>query len=429
MGIADGALTVHGGRPSGHDGESRERGEGSAAGSSSGVDGPGEGPGNADGIRIVFVHEFPPQANERMMESLMVAMGRLEPRLRPMWCTGFLGTYRPGGVRFMRLLNMGYVFAVLPFRLWRGRPRWVVTVTTPPMVQVWLAWWCGVTRSRLICWLMDYHPEIEARVLEGSKLTTWAARALRKLDAWTWDRTSLVVALDRAMAREVKRKSSSVQVIVHPTWDTQGQQAPGRVPFFAESELTLFHAGNLGVAHDPAPLEKMLGLLGGMGITVKLVVTGGSLAGNRRFQEMAARFGCALELRSRVPFGELRSLCEHHRVQVGIVLMRSEMAGLVSPSKFSGYLKLGLPILYFGPVGTNADFACRDLGAGLAIPPDSSATEWSSSASRLASVEDRRRWWESVPAAADYFGDHNEDSLARRLLEHIEERSKPGYGR
>lgn len=47
--------------------------------------------------------------------------------------------------------------------------------------------------------------------------------------------------------------------------------------------------------------------------------------------------------------------------------MDDRLAGVLSPSKFSGYLSFGLPILNIGPSGTNADYACSNFKAGVSL--------------------------------------------------------------
>lgn len=371
-------------------------------------------------MRLFFFHEYPPQPNERMMGDLRASLAGCLPPHTSVFKHGLLKSYRPGALRPDRLVNMAYLFIALPIWLASTRPNWVITVTTPPLVQIWLALWAPLFRFKLICWLMDYHPELEARALQGRLGGRILAGWLRLMDRGAMRRMSLVVALDEAMAKVARSRGVSVPVVVHPTWDTQGQKSPGRVAFHDQSKVvSLLYGGNLGAAHELGPLKVLLMEVMQLGRSVRILATGGSDEGNRRFQQLTAETGCQITLRERVPFSELRTLCDEHQVQAGVVLMRSSAAGLVSPSKFSAYLQLGLPTLYLGPQGTNADVVCRRFGAGIGLEPESDPAVMSAVAQALVNPAQRRVWWESVPRAAEHFARHNADSLARLLRDFI----------
>jgi glycosyltransferase involved in cell wall biosynthesis len=56
-----------------------------------------------------------------------------------------------------------------------------------------------------------------------------------------------------------------------------------------------------------------------------------------------------------------------------LVTMRSEMAGLVVPSKFYGVMASGRPCLFVGPDASEVACVIRESGVGKVIPPEDGA--------------------------------------------------------
>lgn len=362
-----------------------------------------------------FFHEYPPQPHEKMLAELRDALGG------GAYYHGFLRRYEPGFFRGPRLLNFVYIYFLAPWWVWRSRRTTLVTVTTPPAIQVWLAVWCYLFGVPLVVWLMDYHPELEARVLEKHGWGRWAATGLRRLDAWALRHTRLVVALDEAIAAVVRRREPGVPILIHSTWTSQADSSPATPGDSAVSidKLVILHAGNLGQSHDLTALQALLAGCLARGRVIELVVTGGSPEGNARFRQMAESLGVAVDIHPRLPYGELVSVISERQVGLGLVLMKDGAAGLVSPSKFYTYLQLGLPLLYIGPEGTNADTACRRYTAGMSLPNSLNGAGIEAFERQYFSAESRGAWSAGVKAAAEYFGRHNASTLAAAIRQFL----------
>jgi hypothetical protein len=269
---------------------------------------------------------------------------------------------------------------------------------------------------------MDYHPELEARRLEKRGLGG-LARLLRAVDARLMPRFALVVTLDPAMTALVSSRVSPARVLEHPTWGTNGTAGFAPVsyrPGAGTGPLRLAYSGNLGAAHDLEPLGRLLQAVARERPT-SLLVIGASPAGEARFRELGAGLGIRVEANPRVPFTELRRLYEEHRIDAGIVLLSDESAGLVSPSKFSGYIDFGLPLVYLGPPGTNSATVCARFRGGFWLPAGAGPDVTGRVASDLLDTGQMDAAASGARAAAAYFTGFNGRSLAEALMARLRE--------
>jgi hypothetical protein len=269
---------------------------------------------------------------------------------------------------------------------------------------------------------MDYHPEIEARGLEKRNHRRTAA-LLRSIDARLLPRFAAVITLDQAMASLVRRRAPHADIVEHPTWAQSPlpQARPDRhKPGRGDGPLRLVYTGNLGVAHDLEPLARLLAAVRARR-PVSVLTVGTSAAGEERFREMAARVGAEIEHHSRVPlFSDLGILYGERGIDAGIVVLSEDLAGLVSPSKFVGYIDFGLPLVYVGPAGTNSARVCESFGGGFWIPPGVSASERDRVASALLDPRQMEEAASGALAAARYFHGFGAETLADSLAPRLE---------
>lgn len=377
--------------------------------------------------RILIIFEFGPEAGEWMMPELDAALRSRDRGIEVKYFTGLLKRYVEGGTNLARVLNLLFMYIALPVVLVLLRPDVVLARTTPPGIQIWAALLCRILRIDVGCWLMDYHPEIEAvkfaRVL-GFK---WVADILRTIDAFALARMQFIIVLDRAMETRVRQRVSSVDIICHPTWAktpitlVTGGENQTCCSHESGSLMTLVYAGNLGRSHPTGVLEKVLIRLTGHR-SVQLVAIGASAKGEVRFRSLADRTGVELVCLSRVPFEGLAGIFCEYNAQIGIVLLSDETAGLVSPSKFSAYINHGLPVLYLGPEGTSADEVCDVFHAGFALRSMASEEDIDSTAKLLESPIALRAAAYNTAQAKSYFASRNGDTLAKRLSPYLLQR-------
>ncbi len=375
-------------------------------------------------LRVLFIFEFARPEDDWMMSSLIKSIKAARPGMNPTYIHGLFGTYRPGGLNPARLANLAWVYLqtalIVPF----GRFDVVLVRSTPPGIQIWTAWCACLRRLPILCWLMDYHPEIEARILERRGFGP-LARLLRRIDEASMTRFSAVVVLDRAMARIARTRAGSVTVLEHPTWGAMEASAASRLdyaPGQGTGPMRLAYSGNLGTAHDLGAFRALLVAL----LTrrpVELYVVGASAEGNGRLGDIGSSLGIPVKAHPRVPFAQLRPLYEEWCIDAGVVLMSDQTAGLLSPSKFSGYIDFGLPILYIGPSETNADDVCTKFNGGFRLSCNPRAEELSAVTAALLDPDRMRSASQGARAASVHFSGLNNDSLAALLSPWLKERT------
>jgi hypothetical protein len=313
---------------------------------------------------ILVVSEFAGEAFDGLVASACREIARKHPA-RVILASGFLRRYRYGGLRPSRILNYGVVYARSVACLLRHRPKLVIVDTSPPLIHLWMAFLGRLFHIKVYAWVMDYHPEIEARALERIPGLRRLARVLRLIDRTLLGGLSGVITLDGVMATTIRSRCAGLDVKVHPPWSKQGSGSYQPVTLNRGTEdFRIAYVGNLGAAHGLDHLEKLL-----MEVHPRylyLLIVGGNRAGLQRWMAMGRRLGAHIEHTGRLPWEDLRCRLEEFRPNYALVLMDEGKAGLLSPSKYTSYLRLGLPVLYLGPRGTNADVVCRVAGAGLA---------------------------------------------------------------
>jgi hypothetical protein len=367
------------------------------------------------GLKGAFIYEFGRRPDDWMMDDLISALQTLRPELEHVYLKGFLKRYRPGGTGVLRLINLLYVYLRVLVHLVIFRPDFVVVRTTPPGIQLLAAWLGGLLRIPVFCWLMDYHPEIEARSAD-KKGWSAVARALRRVDRHCLERLRAIIVLDHAMADLVAQRVPRVPTLVHPTWNTD--EADSWKPILHRAgggvRLVLVYGGNLGASHDTSTLERLLSLVGEQR-PVELHVVGCSESARQRFRQMGDSAGVAIRFRARVPFEQLRDVFENVEADLGVVLLSDDAAGLVSPSKFASYLKFGVPVLYVGPSRTNAHFVCEHFKGGIPLSNGASDVQLTDSVDAMVAKGKLAEMQRDLEAAARYFGSRNGKTLAAEL--------------
>jgi len=373
-------------------------------------------------IRLTFIFEFGP-SGDWMLKSLATGLKLQIPNLEIRFIHGLSLNYTPGGFHVSRLLNLCVVYLRTAWHFLISSPDIALVRTTPPGIQLWALACSRPRRVPVICWLMDYHPEIEARGLAARGFTTTAAM-LRAIDRAVMRRFEAIIVLDGAMAELARARSAGRQVIEHPTWSASQPCFP-RISRSLDGNRTLrrlVYAGHLGEAHDIYVLEQLLLSASRIG-QVELYVIGSSPGGEARFRRVGAAIGVRVHCALRVPFAELRTVFEAIQADIGVVLLSDESVGLVSPSKFSGYIAHGLPVLYIGPAKTNCDRVCAELGGGLAIRNSASKEEIEQAASWIWDGQALARAAEGSLRAKKHFDSFSGDSLADFIIPVIKGRS------
>lgn len=373
--------------------------------------------------KILLFHEFGPVSREWHQGPVADELCRLDRQV--IWKHGWLSDYRAGGTGLVRIVNLIYCYLMFPWFLWWHRPDAVLVRSAPPGIQVWLSI-CGTLQGqKVVWWLMDYHPEIEARMLEKrGAIKKGLSRLLRAIDRWALKRTYAVIAIDRAIAKCVSDKSSKPRVVVYPTWSPEGSlkaASTRRDPVANTQTVTILHLGNFSFAHDLKSLRTLIGKAPVQWV-FKLIVVNPSQRGRELFSELAATLDrVQVEFYSKKPLEEVARWIAEKRINWGLVTLDSKFAGTVSPSKFHTYLELNLPLLYIGPNDTNAAYCCQEYGAGVLVQPENPAVSLPAILALNTDREARRSMLEGVARAKSKTHDYGPKGFSNLILEILAE--------
>lgn len=250
----------------------------------------------------------------------------------------------------------------------------VVAMTTPPFVALAACLHAFVhRRAALVLWNMDSYPEVAemtGHVRRGSPLS----RLLRAANRLLFRRLDLVVALDGAMAGCLAGSYApggrpGPEVVVVPNWERAAAFPPpagrGPPPDGLAGRFVVIYLGNAGSAHEFGAVLDAAELLRDRPVTF-LFVGGGSRWAE--LDRLRRESGLAnVVLRGYVPKDETNALMAG--CDAGLITLRDDALGLVSPSKLHAYLALALPVIYVGPAGSNVDEAVRVSGVGFSLRP------------------------------------------------------------
>jgi putative colanic acid biosynthesis glycosyltransferase WcaI len=293
------------------------------------------------------------------------AKGHANPRIVRVWTPG-LGK----GTLFRRLADyLAFYVGALVRAVALKRQDVVVSLTTPPYIV------CAALlhrrlhrRVRVVLWNMDCYPEIAERsgaLAEGGL----PSHALRWLNRAILGRVDRVVCLDGAMRELLEERYSPVRrslpAIVIPNWERQAdypEAGPGRGDA-SDRPFVVLYMGNAGVGHAFDTVLASAKALQTRAIRFSFV-GGGSRWAEIRSHVAEAGLG-NVAFRSYVPMGEVRAVMA--LASCGLITLRDEARGVMSPSKLHAYLAVGLPILYIGPPGSNVDEAIVRFGCGASI--------------------------------------------------------------
>lgn len=362
--------------------------------------------------RLLLVSEFASDADWHYQQ-LAPALADLPRPIELRAVRGFSSRRSAGGTHPRRVLNGAAVYGRLPWALLRHRPNAMLCITTPPGIQ----WWCALlgwlTRTPTACWLMDYHPEIEARMLETHRPLRPLAAMLRALDRLALQRFRVIIALDQAMARLCTERVTSADVVVFPPWPDRvlADINPVRAAN-ADSTLRLLHAGSLGRAHD---LDGLRLLLDALHERCSIRLIGADRRTRHAFETLAHDCRVDLDVSGYLPGNEFARAISAGGAHFGIVLLKDRFAGLVSPSKFTAYVTAGIPLLYIGPAGTAAHHVCEGIGAGVHVSNNASRTQLSAAAAAMMDPSVRTMYHDRAQDARAWLSSYNAGAFAAML--------------
>ena len=251
----------------------------------------------------------------------------------------------------------------------------LLALTTPP----WIGWVGWVHKglhpgAKLVIWTMDAYPEAIERfgAIRPESLVSRVARGVSK---GLLTRADAVVALDDAMKSLLTSHYALDQagppVTVIPNWEPaanypiDGEVERWTPPLGIEVDelFTVLYMGNAGRAHDFATVLKAAHQL--RDEKVAFLFVGGGPQWNSLKQAKDELDLRNLHLVDYVPEDSIAPVMAG--ADCGLIVMRDDALGVISPSKLHGYLATGLPVIYVGPKGGNVDEAIQRYGCGISL--------------------------------------------------------------
>jgi glycosyltransferase involved in cell wall biosynthesis len=158
---------------------------------------------------------------------------------------------------------------------------------------------------------------------------------------------------------------------VIPNWEEQVDfSADVPTPRWAEAsrlgldgQFVVVYLGNAGVGHRFDTVLAAAEVLRDR--PYRFLFVGGGVRWAEIHGDAARRGLDNVALTSYIPAREAKSVMSHS--SCGLITLRDEARGVMSPSKLCSYLAMGLPILYVGPPGSNVDEAIARFGCGASV--------------------------------------------------------------
>jgi glycosyltransferase involved in cell wall biosynthesis len=233
----------------------------------------------------------------------------------------------------------------------------VVAMTSPPLIS-WLgALFTTITGGRFLFWVMDLNPD-EALAAGWLRPDSWTTRRLAAMLNYSLRRATIVVALDRFMARRIEEKGIPAgKIVTLPPWSHDQMvryDADGRARFRKEHGLdgkyVVMYSGNHSPCHPLATLLEAARALRERADIAFCFIGGGSEF--ETVQHYARQHG--LKNIATIPYQPLENLgASLSSADLHVVVMGDPFVGLVHPCKVYNIRTLGIPYLYIGPTDSH----------------------------------------------------------------------------
>ena len=284
----------------------------------------------------------------------------------PLWVPA-----HPGGVK--RLLHLGSFAATSALALlWSlaWRPTHVVAVA-PTLASAPMAWLVA-RMSGARCWLHIQDFELDAMVEMGIVRAGPLERAALALERWLLRRFDRVSTISPKMLERLASKGVDADKrVLFPNWADIDAIHPLAAPSpyraelgIADDAVVALYSGNMGLKQGLELLGQAAGALPAIQF-----VFGGQGPGRAALEAACANLPNVrfLDLQPLERLNDWLGLADIH-----LLPQRADVADLVMPSKLTGMLASGRPVLATALPGTGVANAIRDCGCSVA-PGDSDA--------------------------------------------------------
>lgn len=251
-----------------------------------------------------------------------------------------------------------------------------VALTTPPLVAGIGAAYKELRGSSLVIWAMDLYPEVAA-AMGVMRPTSLEYKILRGMASGIYRRADRVISLASEMTgRLVEAGVASRRICTIPNWSPgeaiipkTSNQTPFRHRHGINGHFVVMYSGNMGVVHEFNTIlsaaqqlrnrEELMFLFVGEGPQKRQLV---EEARQRNLDNV--RF---------FPYQPLEGLSDSlGAADLHLISMKSNVEGLLVPSKLYGILASGRPSLLVGPQKNEVARTLLDSRSGWIVEPGQS---------------------------------------------------------
>jgi glycosyltransferase involved in cell wall biosynthesis len=266
--------------------------------------------------------------------------------------------------RSSRIGRLVDYFIFLSGAVWRllfgPRADIVVVLTTPPMIAYAALLVRRIRRFKVVFWSMDVYPDV-AFALEAIRKGSVSGGLLAGISHRTLRAADVTVALGESMAERLRLGGATRIEVIH-NWADERAITP-RDWRDSAGRFIILYSGNLGLAHEfDTVIDAARRLEGTMPEVIFKFIGGGP-----RYRDVRTAAGTLANVEfhdyvDRSRLGETLSAADVH-----LITLRSNVAGLLVPSKIYGILAAGRPTIYVGPdEGEVADIV-REGNCGVRV--------------------------------------------------------------
>lgn len=298
-------------------------------------------------------------------------LDRLEVFRAPLWVPR-----QPGGIkRLAHLASFALSSLLVLLAQWRWKPDVVWVVEPPLMCAPAAVAFASLRGAKSWLHIQDYEVDaaFDLGLIKGTTLRRWVAGA----ESWLMRRFDRVSTISGRMVERAKAKGVAPERVVHfPNWVDIGGITPLATPSAYRTELGLaadavvaLYSGNMGNKQGLEILADVARLL--QDNPRIQFVFGGNGSGKADLQARCAgltnvRF---LDLQPLERLNDWLGLADVH-----LLPQRADAADLVMPSKLTGMLASGRPVLATAVPETELGRVVeRDAACGLVVPPENAA--------------------------------------------------------
>lgn len=291
------------------------------------------------------------------------------------------------------LAAVAFYFGVLRVLLTGHRADLVIFLTAPPFLSV-----LGLVAKTLRgqpygVWSHDLHPEAEivhGLLSKSGILTSLFERA----DGDSYRGGEFVVDLGRCMRNRIERRGVDPRRSeTIPVWSRQQDvtqiphsENPLRSQLGLGDRFVVMYSGNAGIAHCFEEVLEVADRLKNDEAFFFLFVGGGARRGEieRFVEERGIRNFRYMDYFPRADIGRSLSVADVH-----LITLRPQMSGIAVPSKVSGIMGVGRPIVMVGSPDSEVSQMIMEAKCGMVVEPgqSDSSDRLESALRRLASDE------------------------------------------